>query len=350
MRDSSPIPGLGRSLGGGHGNSLQCSCLENPMDRGAWRATVHGATKSQTRLKWLSAHAHWPWIDWIFSGAIPGSVLKTNIFMAHIGIQRRPLIALRWASKQMQFPQYLNSCSLLFSWTLGSEGRSVSPGSKFPPSLHFEALQVLCRIYFKASSFPVKAFCICKYSVSTSTWLLISGCSSWNCVSLQPNSFWNGGGFTEIAVCPNPCLIFRASSIRTRATLRMPKSLSGSCCLIAVMSNSLPHHGLQHARLPCPSLSPRVCTDLLSQWCYLSYLLPLLLLPSIFPSIRIFSSESALGIRWPKYWASASVLPMNIQSWFHLGLTNEASAARYSQVSWLVLKLPTFHILLWPNL
>ena len=50
---------------------------------------------------------------------------------------------------------------------------------------------------------------------------------------------------------------------------------------------------------------------------------PLLLLPSIFPSIRVFSSESALRIRWPKYWvsASASALPMNIQGWFPLGLT-----------------------------
>ena len=50
---------------------------------------------------------------------------------------------------------------------------------------------------------------------------------------------------------------------------------------------------------------------------------PLLLLPSIFPSDRIFSSESALCIRWPKYWrlASASVLPMNIQGWFPVGLT-----------------------------
>ena len=42
------IPGLGRSPGGGHGNPLQYSCLENPMDRGAWRATVHGVTKSWT--------------------------------------------------------------------------------------------------------------------------------------------------------------------------------------------------------------------------------------------------------------------------------------------------------------
>ena len=44
------IPGLGRSPGGGHGNPLQYSGLENPMDRGAWQATVHGVTKSWTRL------------------------------------------------------------------------------------------------------------------------------------------------------------------------------------------------------------------------------------------------------------------------------------------------------------
>ena len=49
---------LGRSPGGGHGYPLQYSCLDNPMDRGAWRATVHGVTNSQTRLKWLSMHTH----------------------------------------------------------------------------------------------------------------------------------------------------------------------------------------------------------------------------------------------------------------------------------------------------
>ena len=42
--------GLGRSAGGGHGSPLQCSCLENPMDRGAWRPTVHGVEKSRTQL------------------------------------------------------------------------------------------------------------------------------------------------------------------------------------------------------------------------------------------------------------------------------------------------------------
>ena len=50
------IPGLGRSPGEENCNSLQCSCLGNPMDRGGWQATVHGVAKSQTRL---SKKAHY---------------------------------------------------------------------------------------------------------------------------------------------------------------------------------------------------------------------------------------------------------------------------------------------------
>ena len=48
IRDAVSIPGSGRSPGGGHGNPLQYSCLENPVDRGAWWVTVHGVAKSQT--------------------------------------------------------------------------------------------------------------------------------------------------------------------------------------------------------------------------------------------------------------------------------------------------------------
>ena len=48
--DASSIPGSGRCPGGGNGNPLQYSCLENPMDRGAWKAAVHGVAKSWTRL------------------------------------------------------------------------------------------------------------------------------------------------------------------------------------------------------------------------------------------------------------------------------------------------------------
>ena len=51
------IPGSERSPGGGNGNPVQYSCLENPMDRGAWRATVHGVAKSQTQLShWAEQH------------------------------------------------------------------------------------------------------------------------------------------------------------------------------------------------------------------------------------------------------------------------------------------------------
>ena len=56
--EAGSIPGLGRSPGGRHGNPLQYSCLENPMDRGAWRVRVHRVTKSSTRLKRLSMNAH----------------------------------------------------------------------------------------------------------------------------------------------------------------------------------------------------------------------------------------------------------------------------------------------------
>ena len=55
--DAGSILGLGRSPGGGNGSSLQYSCLENLMDRGAWQHTVHRVTKSQTRLKRPSMYA-----------------------------------------------------------------------------------------------------------------------------------------------------------------------------------------------------------------------------------------------------------------------------------------------------
>ena len=80
------------------------------------------------------------------------------------------------------------------------------------------------------------------------------------------------------------------------------------------MSSSLWPHELQLSRLSCPSLSPGVC----SNSCPLSLMpsnhlilcWPLLLLPSIFPSIRVFSNESVLCIRWPKYWSfSFSISP-----------------------------------------
>ena len=83
------------------------------------------------------------------------------------------------------------------------------------------------------------------------------------------------------------------------------------CCYCSVTKSCL----TQHARLPCPSPSPGACSSScpLSWRCYLtisSSVSPLLLLPSIFPSIKVFSNESALCIRGPKYW-SFSISPSN---------------------------------------
>ena len=82
------------------------------------------------------------------------------------------------------------------------------------------------------------------------------------------------------------------------------------------MSDSLQPHGLQHARLPCPSPTLRVCSNSCPSD-HLILCLSLLLLLSTFPSTRVFSSESALRMRWPNYWSfSFSIIP----SYEHPGL------------------------------
>ena len=100
--------------------------------------------------------------------------------------------------------------------------------------------------------------------------------------------------------------------------------LSGS-----VMSNSLRPHGLQYTGLPRPSLSPRVC----SNSCTIESVMPsnhlilchpLFLLPSIFPSIRVFSNELVLHIRWPKYRCFS----------FSISLSNEYSGLISFRIDW----------------
>ena len=98
------------------------------------------------------------------------------------------------------------------------------------------------------------------------------------------------------------------------------------------MSNSLQPHGLQHIRLPCPPLSPGVCSlmsiESVMPSNHLILCCPFLLLPSIFPNIRVFYNESALQFKWPKYWSfSFSISPsVNIQDWFPLGWLDHLAA------------------------
>ena len=96
------------------------------------------------------------------------------------------------------------------------------------------------------------------------------------------------------------------------------------------MSDSLWPHGLQHARLSSLSLSPWVCSNSSTESMSSSHLIlcfPLFLLPLIFSRIRVFSNESVLRLRWPKYWSfSFSISPSNEYSglisfridWFNL--------------------------------
>ena len=119
------------------------------------------------------------------------------------------------------------------------------------------------------------------------------------------------------------------------------------------MSDSLWPYGLKHCRLPCHSLSPTVCSNLcsLSQWCYLTShpLLPLLLLPSIFPSIGVVSND-ALHIRGPKNWSfSFRISPSNDSlglssfkiDWFYLLVVQGTQKSLLQHCLSIYLVIPT---------
>ena len=97
----------------------------------------------------------------------------------------------------------------------------------------------------------------------------------------------------------------------------------------SVMSTSLRPHGLQHTRPPCPSpswsLLKLMSTESVIPSNHLILYHPLLFLPSVFPSIRVFSSESVLRIRWPKYWSFS----------FTIGPSNEHSGLISFRMGWL---------------
>ena len=135
------------------------------------------------------------------------------------------------------------------------------------------------------------------------------------------------------------------------------------CFSVAQSCWTLRPHEQQYAR-GYPSLSPRACSNLcpLSRWCHptISSCRPLLLLPSIFPQIRVFSSESALHFRWSKYWSfSFSISPSNKYSglisfridWFDFlpvqGDSRESSpASQFKSINSLVLIGDTNKLLL----
>ena len=108
-------------------------------------------------------------------------------------------------------------------------------------------------------------------------------------------------------------------------TLPVENHIMSSQFSHSVVFDSLWSHGLQHARIPCPSPTTRACSNSYSwsQWCHptISSCLPLLFLPSIFLSIRVFSNESVLCIRWPKYWS------------FSISLSSEGSGLIFYRIN-----------------
>ena len=97
----------------------------------------------------------------------------------------------------------------------------------------------------------------------------------------------------------------------------------------SVISDSLQSHGLQHARLPCPSPTPRACSIMSIESAmpsnYVIFCHPLLLPPLIFSSIRVFSKESVLCIKWPKYWSFS----------FNISPSSEYSGLISFRMNWL---------------
>ena len=101
---------------------------------------------------------------------------------------------------------------------------------------------------------------------------------------------------------------------------------SSIICCCSVMSDCLQPHGLQHARFPCPPLSPGICSNScpLSQWCHPTISSPVASFSSCcqsFPASGAFLVSQLFLSGGQNVGASATILPMNIQGWFPLGLT-----------------------------
>ena len=112
------------------------------------------------------------------------------------------------------------------------------------------------------------------------------------------------------------------------SSYKMLSTGGGCCCSVAQLWPALCDH--MECSMPdflvlhhLTEIVKCICTELVMWSNHLILCRPLLLLPSTMPSMRVFSNESALPIRWLKYWSftSASVLPRNIQGWFPLGFT-----------------------------
>ena len=222
--DVSSIPGSGRFPAGGNGNPLQYSCLENPMDRGAWGSpVVHGVSKSQMLL------------------TLPYLSLSGNA---------KTLWLLTYSLPQEGFSHFYRPSSL------------VIPNSSGPPCI-FSFIHLPC--------FPL-------------TFPFLS--------SLAPS--FSGSKYL-------PLLLVFPSQISSAQSL--------SCVWLFVTPWIAAHQASLSVTNAWSSLKPMSIQSVMPSN-HLILCHPLLLLPPIPPSIRVFSSESTLRMRWPTYWSfSFSISP-----------------------------------------
>ena len=134
IKDVGSIPGSGRFPGGGHGNPLQYSCLVNPMDRGAWWATVHRVAKSWTWLKRLTMHAYF----YVFINMWIWRITNTMMYSINTRLQKLQLIMvllvswIRYSSTSFasRLENNVQTKSFLFGhccFVLGFVGRLIVP-------------------------------------------------------------------------------------------------------------------------------------------------------------------------------------------------------------------------------
>ena len=155
-----------------------------------------------------------------------------------------------------------------------------------------------------------------------------TGCQAPLSMEFSTEEYWHGLPFLPLGDLPDPGSNPSLLHLLQWQVYSLPLAPPGKFPVVyfcnaqsvhfsrSVVLDSLQPHGLQHARPPCPSLTPRVYSnssiELVMPSNHLILCRPLLLLPSIFPSIRVFSNESVLHIRWPKYWSfSFSINPSN---------------------------------------
>ena len=117
IRDLSSTPGLGRFPGGGNGNPHHYSCLENPMDRGPWQATVHRVAKSWTWLKWLSTQAYkWYRMIFVFHCLI---ISFSMMISRSICVAANHIVSFLWLSNIPLYISTILSLSIHCWWTFG---------------------------------------------------------------------------------------------------------------------------------------------------------------------------------------------------------------------------------------